>query len=149
MFDVKERDRVALTKKLETTLTRATDWDKLKSVVKEETLSSIIKNNKTKERRERIVNYFVEKSEAKEIAGIVSDPLETVLKEIQPKEVIDWIRPQKSNIHGRLLAPAQGRYKVRTSTLRDEIAGIKKTFLAVIESIKGKQQCLQSAALSE
>lgn len=138
-----------MTKNRKITLDRASDWQELKSAVKEETLSSIIKNNKTKERRERIVHYFVEKSEEKDLNGVLSEPLEAVLKEIQPKEVIDWIRPQKSNIHGRLLAPAQGRYKVRTSTLRDEIAGIKKTFLTVIESLKRQHQRVQNSALSE
>ncbi|MDF1660291.1 MAG: hypothetical protein P1V97_00865 [Planctomycetota bacterium] len=149
MFNVTERDSVTLNKNPEITLNRASEWNELKSAVKEETLSSIIKNNKTKERRERIVHYFVEKSEANDLDGMASEPLETVLKEIQPKEVIDWIRPQKSTIHGRLLAPAQGRYKVRTSTLRDEIAGIKKTFLAVIESFKCKQHRLQSVQIND
>lgn len=119
------------------------NWDELKSVVRAETLSSIIKNNKTKERRERILNYLVAQSESRDHHEAHPHPFEVAIQEIQPKEVIDWIRPQKSEIHGRLLAPAQGRYKVRASTLRDEIAGIKKTILAVIQSLK-QQQTRQS-----
>ena len=119
------------------------NWDELKSVVRAEALSSIIKNNKTKERRERILNYLVTQSESLDHHDAQPIPMEAAILEIQPKDVIDWIRPQKSEIHGRLLAPAQGRYKVRASTLRDEIAGIKKTILAVIHSLK-QQQTRQS-----
>lgn len=115
------------------------NWAELKSVIRTEALSSIIKNNKTKERRERILNYLVAQSESRDRLEAHPTPIEAAIQEIQPKEIIDWIRPQKSEIHGRLLAPAQGRYKVRASTLRDEIAGIKKTILAVIQSLKQQQ----------